>query len=479
MTHSVDRLWGARFKSGPAAALSALSRSPDAYFALAAYDLEGCRAHARELQRAGLLDAQETALMLAAIAQLADDHQHGRIQPSVDDEDVHTYIERMLTERLGELGGKLRAGRSRNDQTANDLRLYLRDNARKIVHALLTLQTALVKQAEQHINSIAPGFTHLQQAQPIVFGHQLMAHAQSFARDIDRFQDWDKRCAFSPLGAAAMAGSAIAMHPELSAQDLGYDGPCENSIDAVASRDHVAEFLFAGGMLGVNLSRLSEEVCLWASRQFRWVSLDDAYATGSSIMPQKKNPDIAELTRGKSGRLIGNVTAMLSTMKSLPLSYNRDLIEDKRNAMDTVEQLLLVLPAMAGMVETMVVDAQRLLTQAPEGFTLATEVADWLSRRGVPFKEAHDITGKLVQLCEQHQLELHQLSDSQLAEVDARLTGEVRQCLTLEAAISARCAWGGTAPERVAEQIARLRLKLAAQAAWVTGYTGLSLISNA
>ncbi|WP_413737423.1 argininosuccinate lyase [Sodalis sp. RH21] len=475
MPHPVDRLWGARFNSGPAAALSALSRSPDAYFALAAYDLAGCRAHAYELRRAGLLDERETALMVEAIAGLADDYRQGLAQPSADDEDVHTFIERMLTERLGELGGKLRAGRSRNDQTANDLRLYLRDNARKIVSALLELQTALVAQAQRHIDSVAPGFTHLQQAQPIVFGHQLMAHAQSFARDVERIQDWDKRCALSPLGAAAMAGSAIAMHPEMAARDLGYDGACENSIDAVASRDHVAEFLFAGGMLGVNLSRLCEEVCLWASRQFRWVALDDGYATGSSIMPQKKNPDIAELTRGKSGRLIGNVTAMLATMKSLPLSYNRDLIEDKRNAMDTVEQLLLVLPAMAGMIETMTVDRARLREQAPRGFTLATEVADWLSRRGVPFKEAHEITGRLVQLCERQQLALEQLSDAQLAQVDARLTAQVRDCLTLEAAINARSAYGGTAPARVAEQIDRLRAKLAAQARWVGGYAGLSL----
>ncbi len=475
MSHPIERLWGARFKRGPVAALSALSRSPDAYFSLAAYDLAGCRAHAFELQRAGLLSESETGLLVAAIAQLSADYQAGRILPSVDDEDVHTFIERVLTERLGALGGKLRAGRSRNDQTANDLRLYLRDNVRKITRALLALQAALISQAQRHIDSIAPGFTHLQQAQPIVFGHQLMAHAQSFSRDVERLQDWDKRCALSPLGAAAMAGSAIAMRPEQAAQDLGYDGVCENSIDAVASRDHVAEFLFAGGMLGVNLSRLCEEVCLWASRQFRWVALDDGYATGSSIMPQKKNPDIAELTRGKSGRLIGNVTAMLSTMKGLPLSYNRDLIEDKRNAMDTVEQLLLVLPAMAGMVETMVVDCRRLREQAPEGFTLATEVADWLSRRGVPFNAAHEITGRLVQLCEQTQQELHQLSDEQLMSVDPRLTGEVRRCLTLEAAINARCAYGGTAPVRVAEQIARLRIKLAAQAEWAAGYAGLSL----
>lgn len=475
MSQPVERLWGARFKQAPAAALSALSRSPDYYFALAAYDLEGCRAHAFELQRAGLLDDHETRLMVAAIQQLATDYRAGAVEPGEHDEDVHTFIERVLTERLGELGGKLRAGRSRNDQTANDLRLYLRDNARKIVAALLELQQALVKQSERHIHTLAPGFTHLQQAQPIVFGHQLLAHAQSFARDVQRFQDWDKRCALSPLGAAAMAGSAIAMHPELSAKDLGYDGACENSIDAVASRDHVAEFLFAGSMLGVNLSRICEEVCLWASRQFRWVELNDGYATGSSIMPQKKNPDIAELTRGKSGRLIGNVTAMLTTMKGLPLSYNRDLIEDKRNAIDTVDQLLLVLPAMAGMIDTMVVNVERLREDAPQGFTLATEVADWLSRRGVPFKEAHEITGKLVQVCEQFDLELHQVSDEQLQQVDARLLPEVRECLTLDAAIHARSGWGGTSPLRVAEQITRLKAVLAQHSDWVSSYTGLSL----
>jgi argininosuccinate lyase len=475
MSQPVDRLWGARFKQPPAPALSALSRSPDYYFALAEYDLEGCRAHAFELQRAGLLDDQETALMVAAITQLAVDYRAGVITPIENDEDVHTFIERALTERLGELGGKLRAGRSRNDQTANDLRLYLRDNGRKIVAALLQLQQALVKQAELHIHTLAPGFTHLQQAQPIVFGHQLLAHAQSFARDVQRFQDWDKRCALSPLGAAAMAGSAIAMHPELSAKDLGYDGACENSIDAVASRDHVAEFLFAGSMLGVNLSRICEEVCLWASRQFRWVELNDGYATGSSIMPQKKNPDIAELTRGKSGRLIGNVTAMLTTMKGLPLSYNRDLIEDKRNAIDTVDQLLLVLPAMAGMIDTMVVNVERLRADAPQGFTLATEVADWLSRRGVPFKQAHEITGQLVQVCEQFDLELHQLSDAQLQQVDVRLLPEVRECLTLDAAIHARSGWGGTSPLRVAEQITRLKAVLEQQSAWVSSYAGLSL----
>ncbi|AZE80141.1 argininosuccinate lyase [Pseudomonas synxantha] len=475
MSQPTDRLWGARFKTGPSAALAALSRCPERYFRLTPYDLAGSRAHARELQRAGLLDESETLRTLEALDRIGDDFAAGRLHPTQDDEDVHTFIERVLTERLGALGGKLRAGRSRNDQTANDLRLFLRDHARTITTEVLGLQQALVAQAEQHIESICPGFTHLQQAQPIVFAHHLLAHAQSMLRDVQRLVDWDARTALSPLGAAAMAGSAIARQPENSAKEMGYTGPCENSIDAVASRDHVAEFLFVASMLGVNISRLSEEFCLWSSRQFRWVVLDDAYATGSSIMPQKKNPDIAELARGKAGRLIGNLTGLMSTLKSLPLSYNRDLSEDKHSVLDSVDTLLLVLPAMAGMVATMKVQVEELRRQAPMGFTLATEVADWLANRGVPFKEAHEITGALVQACEKHEIELWEASPAMLAEVDARLTPEVRDCLTLEAAIAARSGWGGTAPERVREQIGRLKVALAAQQEWVERYQGFRI----
>ncbi|MFL9672860.1 argininosuccinate lyase [Pseudomonas marginalis] len=475
MSQPTDRLWGARFKTGPSAALAALSRCPERYFRLTPYDLAGSRAHARELQRAGLLDESETLRTLEALDRIGEDFAAGRLHPTLDDEDVHTFIERVLTERLGALGGKLRAGRSRNDQTANDLRLFLRDHARTITTEVLGLQQALVEQAEQHIDSICPGFTHLQQAQPIVFAHHLLAHAQSMLRDVQRLVDWDARTALSPLGAAAMAGSAIARQPAQSAKEMGYTGPCENSIDAVASRDHVAEFLFVAGMLGVNISRLSEEFCLWSSRQFRWVVLDDAYATGSSIMPQKKNPDIAELARGKAGRLIGNLTGLMSTLKALPLSYNRDLSEDKHSVLDSVDTLLLVLPAMAGMVATMKVQVEELRRQAPMGFTLATEVADWLATRGVPFKEAHEITGALVQACEKHEIELWEASPAMLAEVDARLTPEVRDCLTLEAAIAARSGWGGTAPERVREQIGRLKIALAAQQQWAESYQGFRI----
>jgi argininosuccinate lyase len=280
-----------------------------------------------------------------------------------------------------------------------------------------------------------------------------MAHAQCFVRDVDRCIDWDGRHARSPLGAAALAGSAIARSPERSAAELGYDGPCENSIDAVGSRDHVAEFAFVAAMIGVHLSRLAEEIVLWCSKQFGWVELDDAFATGSSIMPQKKNPDIAELTRGRAARLIGDLATMLTLLKALPFSYNRDLSEDKRAAFDAVDTLDLV-------------------SQATVGFTLATEVADWLARRGVPFAEAHEITGALVRRCEDRGIELVGLTDDDLAAVDARLEPGIRAHLTAEAAVAARNGHGGTAPAQVTQQIEQLRRKLAAQRGWAGSYKG-------
>ena len=469
---ATKRLWGARFKSEPSAALKALSRSEPSFFRLAPYDLAGSRAHARELQRAGVLDANELAQLLACVDEVEHAFVAGDLHPIEADEDVHTFLERVLTQRLGPIGGKLRAGRSRNDQAANDLKLYLRDKARTLATAIGDVQAALVAQAEQHIDTLSTGFTHLQPAQPIVFAHHLMAHAQAIGRNVDRLIDWDRRSARSPLGAAALAGSAICRSPELSAAELGYDAPCENSIDAVAARDHVCEFLFITSMLAVELSRLSEEVVLWSSRQFQWVVLDDGYCTGSSIMPQKKNPDIAELSRGKAGRLIGNLVGMLSALKSLPLAYNRDLAEDKSAAFDSIDTLSLVLPAMAGMIRTMRVDVEQLRRHAPLGFTLATEVADWLALSGVPFSEAHEITGALVKFCEAQGIELGALSPAMLAEVDARLTPEVLKHLTLEAAIGARTGHGGTAPARVAEQIARLKAVLQTQAAWAADYRG-------
>lgn len=469
---STKRLWGARFKAQPAPALLALSRSEASFFRLVPYDLAGSRAHARELNRAGVLSTAELEVVLRGIDGLAVDYSEGSVQPLAADEDVHTFLERVLTERLGSLGGKLRAGRSRNDQAANDLKLYLRDKARAIAADLLELHAALVAQAEQHLGTVCPGFTHLQPAQPVVFAHHLMAHAQAIGRNVDRLMDWDRRSARSPLGAAALAGSAICRSPELSAAELGFDGPCENSIDAVASRDHVCEFLFVASMMSVEVSRLSEEIVLWTSRQFQWVELDDAYCTGSSIMPQKKNPDIAELSRGKAGRLIGDLVGMMSALKGLPLAYNRDLGEDKRAAFDAIDTLSLVLPAMCGMIKTMRVNADRLRRDAPLGFSLATEVADWLALSGVPFSEAHEITGALVRACEARGIELGDLTEAVLSEVDRRLTPAVLACLTLEAAVAARVGYGGTAPQRVEEQIARAMKRQLAWTEWCQAYRG-------
>ena len=468
-TPEAGLLWGGRFESGPDAALMRLSTSPLSYFRLAPQDLRGCRAHARELERAGLLDAGETVRMLAALDEIEADIAAGRSIALPRDEDVHTFIERLLVERLGALGGKLRAGRSRNDQTANDLRLYLREQARLLAGRLLDVVGALVAQAELHKTTLAPGFTHLQPAQPIVWGHQLLAHAHALSRDVDRLHDWDWRSARSPLGAAALAGSAIAMHPEMAAQEMGYLGACENSMDAVASRDHVNEFPFVLAQIGVDLSRLCEEICLWCSRQFGWMRLHDSFSTGSSIMPQQKNPDIAELTRGISGRLIGNLTGFLATCKSLPLAYNRDLFADKHAVFDSVDALTLCLPAVAGMVRTWQVDTSRMRAQAGEGYTLATEIADWLARQGTPFAEAHSIAGAAVLYGERRGIELDALTAQDLAAIDARLTPDVLPHLTLDRAVAARLAWGGTAPQRVAEQLARLQAKVAAQRHWADG----------
>ncbi|WP_201840874.1 argininosuccinate lyase [Microvirga zambiensis] len=466
MTETV-RLWGARFRTPPSAALMRLSRAPQNYFRLVPEDLRSSIAHASELVRAGILTQDEGAKISDALTAIGNDYAAGTVAPSHADEDVHTFLERVLVERLGAVGGKLRAGRSRNDQAANDLKLHLRGVAKQIAGDLLSLQDALIAQASEHQNTLAPGFTHLQPAQPVTFAHQLLAHAQGFSRDIERLQDWHRRSSRSPLGAAALAGSAIALHPELSARELGYDAPCENSIDAVGSRDHVAEFLFVCAMIGVNLSRLAEEVFLWSSRQFRWVELDDGYATGSSIMPQKKNADIAELTRGRAARLISGLNAMLVALKGLPFAYNRDLSEDKWATFEAIDTLALVLPAMAGMIETMQVDAARLKRQSTEGFTLATEVADWLARNGVPFSEAHEITGALVRYCEEKGLALSDLTPADLGAVDPRLGAEMLDHLTPEAAVAARAGYGGTAPARVAEQIGRLKENVLRQRDWV------------
>jgi argininosuccinate lyase len=465
-TPESTRLWGGRFAAGPAEALARLSLSVHFDWRLARYDLRASQAHARVLHRAGLLTDAELAAMLGALTELDRAVEAGTFRPTVADEDVHTALERGLLERLGALGGKLRAGRSRNDQIATDLRLYLRDHVRLMVSRISELQTALIDQAVQAGDTPAPGMTHLQHAQPVLFAHQLLAHVHAFARDISRLRDWDRRAAVSPLGSGALAGSSLPLDPETMATELGFDRAAANSMDAVADRDFAAEFCFAAAMIGVHLSRLGEEIVLWSSQEFGWVEIDDAYATGSSIMPQKKNPDVAELARGKAGRLIGGLTGLLTVLKGLPLTYNRDLQEDKEPVFDAVDTLLLVLPAVAGLISTLRVNSERLRRSAPVGFTLATDLAEYLVRRGVPFREAHEVVGHLVIWCQVHDCGMAEVSDGDLSKISEHLTPDVREVLTVEGALAARKAYGGTAPERVAEQITALRAVVQEQAAW-------------
>ena len=463
---SPARLWGGRFQGGPAQAVRLMSYSVQFDWRLAPYDLLASKAHARMLHRAGLLDDTELERMCDALEVLEAQVASGAFRPGVDDEDVHTALERGLLERLGALGGKLRAGRSRNDQVATDLRLYLRDHVRLIVTRLAELEAALLTQAERHEATQAPGFTHLQHAQPILFGHHLLAYVSMFSRDVSRLKDWDIRAGVSPLGSGALAGSSLPVDPVGTAVELGFYAAAGNSMDAVSDRDFGAEFLCCASLIGVHLSRLGEELVLWSTREFGWVEIDDAFATGSSIMPQKKNPDVAELARGKAGRLIGHLAGFLATLKGLPLTYNRDLQEDKEPVFDAVDTLLLVLPAVTGMVETMRVNVERLAAEAPVGFSLATDVAEALVRRGVPFRDAHEAVGHLVVWCVSGECDLGDVSDDDLAKISPHLTPEIRDVLSVEGALKARSGHGGTAPDRVAEQLQAASFEIAAHRAW-------------
>jgi argininosuccinate lyase len=450
-------LWGGRFTGGPADALAALSKSTHFDWRLAPHDIAGSRAHARVLHAAGLLDDATLGAMLDALERLRQDVASGAFVPAEDDEDVHTALERGLIERAGaDVGGRLRAGRSRNDQVATLFRMYLREHARVAAGLVLDVVDALVAQAREHLGVPMPGRTHLQHAQPVLLSHHLLAHAWALLRDVDRLRDWDVRAAVSPYGAGALAGSSLGLDPEAVAADLGFTGAVENSIDGTASRDFVAEFSFVCAMTAVDVSRLAEEVVLWATKEFSFVTLDDAYSTGSSIMPQKKNPDVAELARGKAGRLVGDLAGLLTTLKGLPLAYNRDLQEDKEPVFDAVDTLEVLLPAFSGMVATLVFHTDRLAALAPQGFSLATDVAEWLVRQGVPFRVAHEVAGACVRVCEDRGIELWDLSDDDLAAVSEHLTPGVREVLSVEGSLASRSGQGGTAPVRVAEQLERV-----------------------
>ena len=454
MSTNEGSLWGGRFADGPSDALAALSKSTHFDWVLAPYDITASKAHTVILFRAGLLTEEQRDGLLAGLDSLASDVADGSFAPLVSDEDVHAALERGLIDRVGaDLGGRLRAGRSRNDQVATLFRMWLRDAARRVAAGALDVVAALATQAGAHPTAVMPGKTHLQSAQPVLLAHHLLAHAHPLLRDVERIVDFDKRAAISPYGSGALAGSSLGLDPDAIAAELGFRAAAENSIDATASRDFAAEAAFVFAMIAVDLSRLAEDIILWSSTEFGYARLHDSWSTGSSIMPQKKNPDIAELARGKSGRLIGNLTGLLATLKAQPLAYNRDLQEDKEPVFDSVAQLELLLPAMAGLVASLAFDVERMAALAPAGYTLATDIAEWLVRQGVPFRTAHEAAGGAVRAAEARGVGLDELTDDELAAVSPELTPRVREVLTIEGSVASRDARGGTAPARVAEQL--------------------------
>ena len=460
-------LWGGRFAGTPSEAVFALSRSIDFDWRLAPYDLRSSLAHVNLLEKAELITPADAAAIYGGLKELQSEVAAGSFLPIGSDEDVHSALERGLTEKLGEIGGRLRAGRSRNDQVATDLRLFSIDHLLHVASLINLLQSAILAKATEYVDAPAPGFTHLQHAQPILFGHELAKHAHAFARDTDRIRDWYVRSSFSPLGAGALAGSSLPLDSQASATALGFRAPIANSIDAVSDRDFVAEALFILAMIGSHLSRLGEEWCLWASTEFGWATLDDAFATGSSIMPQKKNPDVAELARGKAGRLIGNLTSVLAMLKGLPFAYNRDLQEDKEPLFDSVDTLNLILPAVTGMVATTTFDRAKMVAAAPTGYSLATEIADFLVRRGVPFAQAHEAAGKCVFQCEISGKEFHELTDAEFSAIHPGLTADVRAVLTVDGALQSRTTFGGTAQSQVIAQIATLESSVFTDQEWI------------
>lgn len=461
-------LWGGRFSSRTDEAVFALSRSIQFDWRLAPYDIVSSIAHVKVLKSGKLIEAKTASKLHGALVQLLKEVKSGKFAPIDSDEDVHSALERGLKEKLGDLGGAIRAGRSRNDQVATDFRLYLMDHMLEIANEISDLSRALLDKSSEYIDAVAPGFTHLQHAQPISFGHELAKHASALERDLWRIKDWYARTNFSPLGSGALAGSSLPIAPERTARDLGFDGVIRNSIDAVADRDFAAEALFILALIGVHLSRIGEEWTIWCTSEFGWAKLDDAFATGSSIMPQKKNPDVAELARGKSGPLIGNLTSLLVTMKGMPFAYNRDLQEDKEVVFHSVENLLMLLPALTGMVASTTFDRKRMAKSAPEGFSLATEIADYLVRKGVPFSKAHEAAGKCVKIAERLGKDLHELSAVEYKSAHQDLDEDVRGFIDVNAAVAARSSTNGTAPKSVARQIKALRDSLKRDRSWIS-----------
>jgi argininosuccinate lyase len=456
-----NTMWGGRFAASPDAAMQAINASIDVDRRLAAEDIAGSRAHAAMLARTGIVSDSDAQAIREGLLTVMSEIAAGTFPFSADLEDIHMNVEARLRDLIGEPAGRLHTARSRNDQVATDFRLWVRGQCDAAQDGLAVLMRALLGQAEAGADWPMPGFTHLQVAQPVTWGHHMLAYVEMFARDRARFADARARLNECPLGAAALAGTSFPIDRAMTAAELGFDRPCANSLDAVSARDFALEFLSTAAICATHLSRLAEEIVIWSSAQFGFVRLSDRWATGSSIMPQKKNPDAAELIRAKTGRIAGALVALLTVMKGLPLTYSKDMQEDKEQVFDAADTLLLALAAMAGMIADLTPDRTALRQAAGAGHATATDLADWLVRRlGLPFREAHHITGRLVAAAEAQGCALADLPDPVLRAAHPGITEEIREVLTVEASVASRQSHGGTAPDQVRAQIARWKEQL-------------------
>ncbi len=447
-------MWGGRYKLGPSEIMEKINASIGFDKRLYAQDIAGSLAHAEMLVATGILTAKDGAAIRRGLKQVQGEIESGRFKFSTRLEDIHFNVEQRLTDLIGPAGGRLHTGRSRNDQVALDVRLWVRDTIDSVETMLRDLQAALIDRADQYSATIMPGFTHLQTAQPITFGHHLLAYVEMFGRDRSRFADCRARLNESPLGAAALAGTPHPIDRHRTAKALGFDGPMANSLDAVSDRDHVMEFISAATITAVHLSRLAEEIVLWCSAPFRFIALSDAFTTGSSIMPQKRNPDAAELTRAKIGRIMGAFVALCTILKGLPLTYGKDMQEDKEPLFDAADSLELGLAAMAGMIRDLKANPQRMRAVASADYSVATDLADWLVRKvGLPFRQAHHVTGRLVGIASDKGVDLDRLSLEEMQAVEPAIDRSVYKVLTVEASVAARKSFGGTAPANVARAV--------------------------
>jgi argininosuccinate lyase len=452
-----NKLWGGRFTQPTDKFVEEFTASIAFDQRLYAYDIRGSKAHAEMLGRQGIISVAEAGQICAGLDAILADIEAGQVEFSVALEDIHMNIEARLIERLGPVGGKLHTGRSRNDQVALDIRLYLRDEIDAIHDYLKALEASLIKQAEENLDVIMPGYTHLQTAQPVLYSHHMLAYREMIARDISRLQDLRARFNVMPLGAGALAGTTFAIDREWVAKRLGFDGVTRNSLDSVSDRDFAIEFCSFAGITMMHLSRLSEELILWSSADFNFIELSDAFCTGSSIMPQKKNPDVPELVRGKTGRVYGNLVSMLTLMKSLPLAYNKDMQEDKEPLFDTIDTIKGSLKIFAAMIAEMKVKAGNMRIAAARGFSTATDIADYLVRKNLPFRNAHEVVGLAVRYCVETGKEIPELTLDEFRGFSELIEEDIYDYVTLDASVNARKATGGTAREAVERELARLK----------------------